>query len=66
MPCQHAVVVRMLNPLVLPLCSTCEEHESLKTQAVMLTGGEEKQSHPQGYRLCRIDKHFYKLHLVKN
>lgn len=30
MPSQHAAAVHMLNPLVIPLHSTCDEGEGLK------------------------------------
>lgn len=43
LPCQHAVAVHMLNPVVLPLHSTCDEEEGLKAQQVTLTGVEESQ-----------------------
>lgn len=43
LPCQHAVAVHTLNPLVLPLNSTCNEEEGLKIRQVMLTGVEESQ-----------------------
>lgn len=43
LPCQHAVAVHTLNPLVLLLSPTCDEDQGLKTRQVMLTGVEESQ-----------------------
>lgn len=51
LPCQHAAAVHMLNPLVPPSHSTCDEEEGLKTQQVMLTGVEESQ----GLNFLRCD-----------